>query len=350
MSLFTTRKMLQVLEQAKPAQSFLRDRYFSNVEPSTTEHVDIDIVKGKRKLAPFVHPNIGGKTVERAGRTVNSYKAPEVSPDMVTTAEDLMKRAPGEVYGENVDPNVRAARQIGKDLAELDDMITRREEAMCAQALFTGQILVKGDGYDEVLQYWPTNPADQPYVALAAGARWNEATADVLGDLRGSRRTIMQNSGVSAIDVVLGQDAIDALLGNEKLQKLLDLRRVDMGQISPQELPGGVTYYGHLKGVGLDLWGYDEWYLDENGDEQPMVPAKSVLIGSPLVRTTMAYGAVSLMRGTEGNQSVEIHAGRRVPDSWTQRKNPAGRIVQIKSRPLPIIHQIDGFRVLKVLA
>src|SRR5690606_28124997 len=145
------------------------------------------------------------------------------------------------------------------------------------------------------------------------------------------------------------QDAIDALLANEKLQKQLDLRRVDMGEIDPQLLPNGVTYYGRIKAAGLDLWGYDEWYLDDNGDEQPMVPTKSVLIGSPLVRTTMAYGAVVLMRGDEGNQAPAIYAGRRVPDSWTQRKNPAGRIVQIKSRPLPIIHQIDGFRVLKVL-
>ena len=29
---------------------------------------------------------------------------------------------------------------------------------------------------------------------------------------------------------------------------------------------------------------------------------------------------------------------------------PAGRIVQIKSKPLPIIHQVDAFRVMKVLA
>lgn len=55
---------------------------------------------------------------------------------MVTTAEDMLKRSPGEdIYGAK-SPNQRAAEQLTKDMIEMDDMITRREESMCAQALF----------------------------------------------------------------------------------------------------------------------------------------------------------------------------------------------------------------------
>lgn len=347
-SMFDTRTMLPMLQVGKPANTFLLDRYFSNIERFTTKKVDIDLVKGKRRMAPFVHPKIGGKTVDGLGYKTESYEPPEVSPDMVTTAEDMLQRSPGEnIYG-GESPATRAAKKLGQDLAELDDIITRREEWMAAQALFTGKIDIVGEGYDEVLQYWPTDPAEQPFLALAAGERWNEDTSNPRQDLRDARTKIMQESGVTPRDAILGADAAAAYLDNPALVKQLDTRRIDTGAIDPQNLPGGVTYLGYDKLSSLDLWTYDEWYLDDAGEEQPMVPTKLVLIGSPEVRTTRAYGLVTLMKGND--QAPEFYAEARVPDSWTQRKNPAGRIVQIKSKPMPIINQIDGFRVLQVLA
>lgn len=348
MNLFETRTMIPMLEEAKPANSFLRDRFFSDVRAFDTKKVEIDIWKGKRRMAPYVHPKIGGKTVDRQGFRVDEFEPPEVSPDMITTAEDIMNRAPGEnVYGA-MSPEERAAEQLGRDLAELDGMITRREEQQAAQALFQGKVLVEGDGYDEEINYWPTVQADQPFTDLTAGSYWNESGSDPLVDLRTARRTIIQDSGVSPIDAVLGQNVVDALMNNDSFTKQLDTRRIDMGIIDPANLPNGVTYWGYLKGPGLDLWTYDEWYLDENGDEQPMVPVDRVLVGSPNVRTTRAYGAVALFKGNDN--PPEIYALPRVPDSWSQRKNPAGRIVQIKSRPLAIVHQIGGFHVIKALA
>lgn len=348
MNLFSTRTMLEALRVAKPAFSFLRDRFFATEARFDTALIEIDVVKGKRRLAPFVHPKIGGKVVERDGYKTSTFKAPEVSPEMVTTAEDFLIRAPGQtIYGS--DPNARAAEQLGRDLAELDNMITRREEAMCAEALFHGRVTVKGEGYDEILHYWPEDPADQPYEELVGDAAWNGADAAPTANLRAARRTIIQDSGVTPQDVIMGTDALEAFLAKLKDMKMeLDYRRVDLGQIDPQQLPNGVTYWGRLKDSALDIWTYDEWFLSDDG-EQPMVPPKHVLIGSPGVRTTMAYGLVTLMRGEGENRQPEFYAERRVPDSWLQRKNPAGRVVQIKSRPLPIVHQIDGFRVIKVL-
>lgn len=350
MNIFDTRTMLEVLRVGKPANTFLRDRYFGNVKTFTTRKIDIDIVKGKRRLAPFVAPKIGGKTVERDGYTTDSFEAPEVSPDMVTTAEDFIHRAPGQtIYGAE-DPNQRAAAQLGEDLAELDRMISRREEAMAAEALFAGQVTVKGEGYDEVIRYWPSTPADQPYEALTGSAAWDQSTATPLQDLRDKRRAIIKSSGVTPTEAVMGSQAVDAFLARLEAEKVaLDYRRVDMGVIDPRHLPNGVTYWGYLKDSALDIYSYDEWYLNDAGVEVPMVPEDSILIGSPNARTTMAYGLVTLMRGSGDNAAPEFFAERRVPDSWTQRKNPAGRIVQIKSRPLPIVHQIDGFFVLKVL-
>src|SRR5699024_4912073 len=167
----------------------------SNVNAFDTAKLEIDVRKSKRRMAPFVHPKIGGKTVERQGYRVDTSEAPEVSPDTVTTADQLHQRSIGEDVHAATDPDTRAARQLGEDLVERDEIITRREEWMASQALFTGGIEVKGEGYDEVLSYWPAAPAERPYLELAAGDRWNEATSDPLLDLRTQARTIRQGSG-----------------------------------------------------------------------------------------------------------------------------------------------------------
>ena len=346
MDMFSTRTMLGVVQDnEKKAKTFLRDRYFSNRVTFNTTKIDIDLVgPGKRKLAPFVNPKIGGIVVERDGYKTNSYEAPEVSPMRVTVAEDCLKRSPGETVYSAKSPAQRAAEILGKDLSDLDDMITRREETMCAEALFTGKVTVNGEGYSEVINYWPTESADQPKTTLATP--WSDANADVFADLRAARRHVIQQSGVAPTELICSNATVEAMLARLIASgKELDLRRVDMGAIDPQHLPGGVTYWGYLKDSALDIYSYDEWYLDEEGNEVPMVPENVALLASPNVHTTLAYGMVALYKDGE-NSAPHFYEGARIPDSWVQRANPAGRIVQIKSRPLPIVNQVNGFHVL----
>lgn len=155
--MFLTRTMMGVIENSKKASSFLRDRYFGNVKTYDTALIEFDVKNGKRRVAPFVHPKIGGKTVESSGYQAQTFEAPEVSPDMITTAEDLLHRSPGETVYSTRSPEERAREKLGEDLGELDEIITRREELMCAQALFGGEIEVKGEGYDEVIRFLPSS-------------------------------------------------------------------------------------------------------------------------------------------------------------------------------------------------
>lgn len=350
MNMFETRTMLPILADDCRAKSFLRDRYFGNVVNFDTEWLDIDIVgPGNRRMAPFVHPKIGGKTMEREGYSTKAYKAPEISPDMITTAEDFFKRAPGETIYNAKSPSERAAEQLGRDLADLDDIITRREEWMCSQALFTGQIEIKGDGYDEVLNYWPTEEAEKPVTTPAA--LWTADNADPLKDLEAVRYDMIKMSGINPVECIMGRNAWLAFrewLGTGDNAKFeLDTIHVKLGEVDAQYMPNGLTYRGYFNEIAMRIYTYDDWYTDEDGTLKPFIPENDILIAGNNVRTTMAYGLVSLFR--ENGTAPTFWAGARIPDSWNQRKNPAGRVVQIKSRPLPIIHQIYGFHVLKPL-
>lgn len=349
MDMFNTRTMMGAFKEGNlTTKTFLRDRYFKNVKTFDTARIDFDIVgKGNRKMAPFVHPKVGGKVMDREGFTTNSYEAPEISPMRVTTAEDMLKRLPGEtIYGDK-SPQQRAAEQLGEDLAWLDEKITRREEWMCATALFNGLIEVKGDGYNgEVISFWPSEAKDKPYTELST--KWTDSNVkaeQIMKDLRDARRSMIKNSGITPTEIVCGTAVIDVLVEKLAAAGALDNRRVDLGQINPQQLPNGVTYWGYLKDSALDIYSYDEWYVNDAGEEKPMVPADSILMASPNAQTTMAYGVVSLL--DEKANTMNFYVGKRVPDSYISRKNPSGRVVQIKSRPLPVVNQTQAFQVIK---
>lgn len=334
--LFDTRTMLEAVRQMQPVRTFLRDTFFTNRRTFDTEYVDVDIVKGKRRMAPFVSPKVGGKVVERLGYQTHTYKAPMLAPKLPTTAEQLLKRLPGEALYSGMSPEERAAEQLGRDLAELDEIITRREEWMCAQAVFAGQIYVVGEGVDEVIDFGLTNKE-----ALTGTALWSDTAADPLADLKRWRQQIIKVSGFSPDIVIMASDAEEAFLKHEKVQKALDLRLVDTGQINPQTLPNGATYIGRIAEVGVNIYTYDEWYLDDDGVEKPMVPAKTVLMASTAARFDLLYGAYIDME-------LGVFALPRIPRSWVE-KDPSVRWVQMVSRPLPVPEHIDSLYVATVL-
>lgn len=346
MNLFDTRTMMgMITEGEKKSGTFFRDRYFKNRPTYNTKKIDFDIVGlGDRKLAPFVHPKVGGVAIDRQGYRTESYEAPEISLLRVTTAEDMLKRSAGEtIYGGKT-PQQRAAEILGKDLSDLDDLITRREEVMCREAILEGQVTVKGDGYDEVISYWPSN--DKPETTLSTKWTADGVTAsDIMADLRTIRRAMVKKAGFVPQDVICGSSVVDVLIDKLTAGNALDMRRVDMGQIDPKILPLGVTYWGHLKDSALDIYSYDDWFVNDEGTETPMMPENKILLASPNVRTSLAYGVVSLI----GEDSVNFHEGARVPDSWVQKSAPAGRVVQLKACPLPIVHQIYGFHVVNAI-
>lgn len=336
-NMFETRTMLKAVEEMKPAKTFLRDTFFGDTETFETEHVDIDIIKGKRKVAPFVAPVVAGKVVENQGYTTKSYKAPLVKPKKITNAEQLLKRNPGESIYSSKSPDERAAEKLGKDLVELDDMITRREEVMCAQALFEGKITVKGDGYDDEINFNLTNTE-----TLTNSDRWTDTTgSDPYEDLKEWRLEIMKASGMTPDICVMASDVVSDFINHPKIQKLLDIRKVEIGKIEPQQLPNGATYIGTLASLGLDIYSYDEWYYDEATEaDKPMVPAGTVLIGSTRAQFKRLYGAI--VDAEEGT-----FVGERFPRSWTQ-KDPSARFIEMQSRTLPVPAQIDSIYVAKV--
>ena len=350
MDLFTTMVMLGIIQQAGPAPTFLRDMFFGNVQEHDTAKIAIDYEHEGRVMAPFVSGSVAGKVYERGSFTTSVFEAPYVKPKFITNAEDFItKRLAGEPVTGALSPQARAARELGKDLGIQDRMITRREEWMVAKLLFTGTCPIVGDGVNADLTFWTPGDAKAPYAALASDAQWDKDTADIYETLRAAQEQGVDASGVQADVAIFAKDVSAVVLKNKAFRELLDTRRVEIGAIQPKLLPDGVQYIGTITALDLDIYVYTGKHENDAGALVDYVPAKHILLGASGSRAPaiMNYGVVSI--GDETKNTLEYLVGRRVPESWVSRE-PAGRTLQTKSRPLPVVTRPAAFQVRKVLA
>lgn len=340
-----------VLDKTKPPYAFFRDTFFSRVNLLDQEHVVFDVRKGNEQIAPFVHPEIGGKVLDKTAYQTKIYTAPHVAPEKVITSRDLTYRLFGEEIGSTDNWEARQRKLAVQYLRELDWSITRREELMCSELLTTGKLTIAGDGYaSEEIDFWgELSPSERPYVdigATNAQRYWDGNAATILADLVLGADTVEDNSNTSATMAVLGAGAAAALRNNSTLWQQLDNRRVNPGELVTRRLGNGLRYLGTFYDSGVELYTYRGKMKDPvTGNYKKLIPDDLVLFGSREAKTSMNYGLVEV---TEG-ETMKLVRGRRVPDSWMQRKKPAGRILRIASRPLPLIEDLDAFLVMKVL-
>lgn len=345
-NLYDPRTMRKAVERVPVTRTFLRDTFFKRTETFTTKKVDVDFVKGNRKLAPFVHEKIGGKTVENTGYQTNTFTPPLIAPDTITTIDDLMQRSAGESLYGGMTPEERGAQKMLKDFSKLEDMITRREEWMCAQALFTGKIPVFGDSLNYEIDFDFTNKEIKSGTDL-----WSNSASDPIKQLTDMRKKVQIKGMVNPNVCIMSDDVAEAFVENEKVQKVLDVKNIQLATINPKELPSGATYIGNIPMLGLDIYTYNEWFLDdwsnpEKPESKPLIPQGYIGMFNTEVDFFMAYGAITLL-DSKSETFVTIESSR-VPDTYIQ-KRPDRRFLQLNSRPLPCPVEVDSWYIAKVL-
>lgn len=331
--IFKTRVMLPALEQAYKPKLFLRDTFFKRETRSNSKYVDIDVMKGKRRLAPFVSPLIEGKVVSRIGFTTHSFEPPYIKQKKITNAGSFLDRPIGiDIYSANDGPQQRAQKELMKDLLELNEMIDRREEWMAAQLLATGKVDCIGEGISVTVDF--SMPASHT-PTLTGNAVWTDETnANPLKDLRDWKRLLAKDSGIVPDVVIFGSLAYDNFIKHPKVKTAFDNRRIDRGQIDPKDLPNGATYIGFLKDCQCDAYMYDEWYLNDSDVLTPLIVEKNLYMGSTRARTDKHYAAIQDLRASA--------AVPRFPKTW-EVQDPSARFVMVQSAPLMALTQVDAF-------
>ncbi|MDR2174398.1 MAG: major capsid protein, partial [Synergistaceae bacterium] len=259
MDLYSPKTMRGVIKRTLPLRTFFKTRYFNSSVTFPTETVSFEFQEAKRRLAPYVNARMGSESIERDAYETRTYRPPLVAPERAITNDTLAQKLLGEaVYNSGMTPEDRAVRIAAQDILDLQDTIARREEFMCARVKQDGALTIKGRGVDFKVDYKFDN-----IVQVAADDRWTP-TADILEQLA-SLAEDMQKWGVNPDMLILGSAAAKALMKNEQILKMLDIRRVEIGEIKPAQLEGGVRYIGRVvtPEVSLDLYSYAEWYPDD---------------------------------------------------------------------------------------
>ncbi len=340
MSIYETKTMLQAIEQKKPVFTFLRDTFFPNIETLLTEKAEVDIKKGKRKLAPFVAPRVGGKVMVREGFKTDIITTPKIAPIRVITADDIKKRTPGESVYSIKTPEERAIVMLANDLVELDESITRREEWMCAQVILGEAIDINVEGATQNIDFGFTNK-----ITLSTGKKWSDAGTNPLSDLKAWRQKIIKATGKTPDICIMADDVVDSFIGNSEVQKLLDLQRLNVGAIEPSYQGAGVTFIGRLPALGLEIYSYTEYYISDDEDESEMqlIPNGKVIVGATKSGKRY-YGAV-----TQKEKGAWItYEGMRVPKYTNDDKNEIDEL-RLTARPLPTPEDVDSWVVATVL-
>ncbi len=347
-SIYDPRTMGKLVERMPKVQTFIKSTFFRNVETFDTQKIDVDFKKGNRQLAPFVHKKIGGVTIDNEGYETNTYEPPLVAPNKITTVDDILKRTPGESLYGGKSPNQRAVEKMQRDFTELDEMITRREEWMCCQALFTGKIpILDKDGKElqAEIDFQFTNKA-----TLSGANAWNKKTGGKIKQLKEWRKQVQKTGFVNCNICIMGDEALEAFIMDEEVQKLLDVERYDLAVIKPRELPNGVTYIGTIQGEGMDIYSYNEWFLDnwtdkDKPENKPLVPTNAVALLSTEANYSMYYGGVGVV--DESGKTIAVVEGSRIPEQWVERRPPR-RFLQLNSAPLCVPHEVDSWYVATV--
>lgn len=343
-NIYTPRYLAEVVRLAPPVHTYFRDTFFTNVKTFATERVDIDLVKGDRRMAAFVHPRAGGQVLRETGYETQSYKPPLINPYDLTTADRLMARLPGEDMYSGMTPAQRAAEKLMDEYNRLNDAATRREEWMAAQAIITGEIPIKGIGVSENIDFQFTNK-----IVLTGDERWGQSGAKILDNLGDWVDHVLTNGFANVDRAIFGKKAIRLLMADQEIQKRMDNRSFRIGEINPRDLPNGVRYYGHLNDPSLDLYGYGEVYLDdwtdpENPATKPLVPENSLVLAPSNPGFMLAYGASTYI--DEKGAWVTAQTARLLR-SYVKH-GPDRRFLELQARPLPIPDKVDSWLVAEV--
>lgn len=343
-----TFQLIDAVKQMYPVVTFFKDRYFPDGRSFFSEEVLIDSKKQGKKIAPFVIPMINGITMEDEGFKTDRIKAPTIAVKMPITAEDLEKRAFGESPDSNKSPEDRQTEVEADHLDELRNAIFRRQEKMCVDIITTGEVVV--DQYASAQDAAAGTGAVQRKLCYYEGSFGNRyvlgkklsvmTAAEKIDALYGMANELHKR-GFKAADFVITSDVAAILFGDKDFLDYYDKRRVDIGSLRPIETPDGVVLNGtiDIRGVMLNIFTYDEYFVDLDGQTKAFLPAGTMAMLTPGLGKT-AYGQVSFVQG----ETMKSYADRIIPRIVAD-ENTSIIEVQEFSRPVPYPEFIDGWVV-----
>lgn len=321
---------------------WLQRTFFSNIRICEAQKIAFDIVDNSgMPVLPHINPRHEGVLIEKDGFRTDTYEIPCRSAYQPIGRDDVVERMPGEEPLGDLSPEARLQLKVNQVENEIIARLDRSVEKDCASVLFNKYLDVKGPGVDERITY-----ADANAYYTQTLHSWGQAGSDVLGDIEAVSASVVADSGLQPDIIVMNTTTWSKMRKDEEFLKLLDNRRVEVGEIKPRNLEKGIGYKGNINGI--DIYTCDEQWTEGKGADRvshKMVPDNMVLVASTEALSKLVYGIAHVTN--PGNNLDEYKAVRYLPN--VKVKDGAGTVVEVAQSPLPILQQPGAVHVLNVV-
>jgi hypothetical protein len=345
---------LQLFTQRRSPSGFLQ-RMFT-IKPGgiyNGKKVAIDIQRFGEQVAIVVKQGTGPRLNDHDIFTTKEFTPPAYGEAVPFDVNDLLERMAG------VDPFTAAYTDFAGQLISylltgfslINDKIIRGVELQASQILQTGILDLK-DEAGNTLYTLDFSPKATHFPTT--GTSWSTvATADPVGDLESLADVVSSDGKVTPNEVVMGRTALKNFLANADVQLKLDNRRMTLGQIAPQFVGSGATFYGFVWAgtYELAIFAYPAEYEDpQTGNPTKYVADDKVIMTSTETRLDMTSAKVPLPLGPDPRVAgllpgrlTDESAGFDVTPNVYCTPNGKQIMGELESRPLLIPVQIDGF-------
>ena len=316
-----TRRLNEAYKERKAPSMFFYDMFVNKVITFEQESVQVDIVRGSRRMAGYNVRGAVAKRISKKGYKSYLYTPPIVNDSTHISFQTAKKAIAGEDIYSPMTPQARAVVHQADSAVEMSEAIDRRMEYQIYEALFVGEIAIPEN--DGTVAF----PVDATLLDITPSASWATAGTKINTDVKTACLSVFTKSGKTPDLMVLGATALAGFLNNTQIKDQLNNRRIEGSKLDPKTLPDDATYIGYFNfdGFALDVVTYNGMYENSSGTDVSYMPAKKALLINMSARREMLFG------GIESNEST--FAVPQFVDSWTD-KNPDGWTVRIQSAPL----------------
>jgi hypothetical protein len=344
--LYTTATLLGVVRVTPIESSYWLDNFFGRQLTFDTEQIMFDRIETNRRLAPFVSPVVQGRVMRTQGYETRAFRPAYSKPKHIVDPNRMFARGIGEDIGGSSSPAQRWNAAVVENIREERVALQRLFNWMAAMAVIHGKVTIAGEDY-------PTQVVDfgrDPYLTrvLLGTARWGEADAKPLDDIKELRTRAFQKSGSVITRLTMGIEAFDRFYEDESVQKLLKTELGAIPRTSDSVLSAmGSTdtpyeYRGVLQGANgqgrIEVYTYNEQYEDRDGVTTNYMSPLDVVGTGPGIQGVRCFGAIRDKRA--GLQALPIF-----PKMWDQ-EDPSVTYTMSQSAPLMVpANTNNSFRI-----
>lgn len=351
-----------------------------------SEVVDIDIMRGNRKIAALVNRGSnsrrisGKKDTQLAEWTSVTRKYPLIEEEGPISANKLNARVPGEAPYMGMEKLDRMRYYARSQHLEHIRRIARLNEFLCSESARLGShVAILGTSNTDLIYDFQRSAGN----TITPSNTWNSGSQDILGDIDSACEAVRVNGKLTPDVMVLGGDAMDAFIKDTTVAAQADNRRFELIEVSTNNpvpasydryVASGMIARGRLRTPkGFTLWMFtylDSWETDAGVDTKYMPDDQALIFSSkaradryfgPSERLPLDPGTIQMYQQYFGfnpmsapmppniaNLSAVISAAQFYCDAYTN-ENKKGLVVRTQSAPIFATTATDGFALLQGL-